>query len=465
MTTLDPAFVLAITKKALREWGKNTRLSDSAFCDFQLLKNKSEELSQSAARTSPQNLTGLVLQDGIKELSTQDEIGAEILEMRFSRGETLTKVAFDSNLSSDQVSRRQRIAIESLSNILFTLEMELRKKRLQSIEKRLPAKTYSKMFGHRKIISRILKQISNPEILGALAIIGLGGIGKSTLADYFIRKAISQNYFEDAIWVRAPNYRIKDSEISAMLTLEAITLEIAKYLLDEKIPPTNYPSEIKNALKNKPSIIVIDNLDFKFDNDRFLSSLLEYASPSIFVLTSRIRLPGTSDIYSVEVNELSYTESRSLMIHQAKMIGLENIASDIKSKSRLIYSAIGGNPLALKVTIGLLEILPLREVLHDLTKTRIERIEDLYRGVFLQSWMTLSTEARKLLGIMPLVGEAGGTLKHLNAISRLPDNLLLRSIQELANRCLIEKRGSIDSTRYGIHKLTDAFLRSEIIKT
>lgn len=463
MATIDQSSILEFTKKALRNWRNITILSDSPFCDFQIFKAKNEEKSQTASRTDGQNLTGIILQDGIGRLSAQDKLGAEILDMRFSKGETITKVAFQLNLSPDQVSRRQRIAIKSLSIILLAQEEGLRKKKALAIEKRLPAKTYSKMFGHRKLYSRIMDQIVNPDISSAVAIIGLGGIGKSTIADFIMREAISQNYFEDAIWMRAPNYRIEDSEISAMLTFEAIILEIAKHLLDEKIPPTNYPSEVKSVLKNKPCIIVVDNLDFNFDNDKFISSLLEYASLSKFILTSRNRLSGISNIYSAEVTELTYSESTSLMIHQAKLIGLDNIAKDIISKSRLIYNVIGGNPLALKVTIGLLEILPLSEVLGDLTNSRIGLVEDLYQGIFLQSWKTLSSESRKLLSIMPIVGESGGTLEHLQAVSRLPDNFLLRSIQELANRCLIERRGSIDAARYGIHKLTDAFLRSEII--
>ncbi len=68
-----------------------------------------------------------------------------------------------------------------------------------------------------------------------------------------------------------------------------------------------------------------------------------------------------------------------------------------------------------------------------------------------------------LLQAMPLVSGAGATADYLQEISGLSAGQLWPAIQELRKRSLLEVRGDIREKRYGIHRLTETFLRTEII--
>jgi hypothetical protein len=128
-----------------------------------------------------------------------------------------------------------------------------------------------------------------------------------------------------------------------------------------------------------------------------------------------------------------------------------------------IFRVTGGNPLALKMVTSLAAVLPLPAVLADLGRGRAGPIEDLYRNIYWEAWRALSDEARALLQAMPLVSEAGALPKQLLAISGLSEADLWPAITELVSRSLLEVRGTMQERRYGIHRLTETFLRTEII--
>jgi hypothetical protein len=123
----------------------------------------------------------------------------------------------------------------------------------------------------------------------------------------------------------------------------------------------------------------------------------------------------------------------------------------------------GGNPLAIKLVVSLAAVLPLAQSLADLVKGQPGPIEDLYRRIYWRAWHTLSSEARALLQAMPLVAELGATIQQMQAISGLAERQLLPAILELVARSLLEVRGPAWDKLYGIHRLTESFLRTEII--
>ena len=107
--------------------------------------------------------------------------------------------------------------------------------------------------------------------------------------------------------------------------------------------------------------------------------------------------------------------------------------------------------------------MPLAEALAGLKQSRPGQIEKLYRHIYWKTWQTLSQEACALLQAMPLISEMGGPPGYLRTISGLTEAQLWPAIQELRRRSLLEVRGSLQEKRYGIHRLTETFLRTEII--
>lgn len=128
-----------------------------------------------------------------------------------------------------------------------------------------------------------------------------------------------------------------------------------------------------------------------------------------------------------------------------------------------IYSRTGGNPLALKLTVGLLHAWPLETVLTSLDQGPGGDVEALYRHIFESSWQTLSPDAHQLLQAMPLAGDKGAEINQLQTISGLAEIKLREAIKELVTRSLIEMRTSSEQPCYGIHGLTDTFLRGQLL--
>lgn len=452
------------TYNALRNIGKTVELVENPFTKFQLYKLKRKELLKAGMRGNFHGAINNILQEGINKLHSQDDLGANILDLRFSKGETIVKVGHVLNLSADQISRRQRQAIASLSKIIWAKEKELRQLEKSRITNLLPAKSYSKIFGQGRLVSKIINQLRKEGRPNIIFIVGLGGIGKSTLADYVVRKIIGEIQLEEVFWIRPQNYRLNNPSALATLAVESLTLEIAKHIFHKEIPPIDYPLELRKYLASARCIIVIDNLDSEMNLAKFVSQLLIFSPHTKIIITARARVSGFSKIYYANVNELSLHAATSLMVHQANSIGLMNLGEEISNRSKHLYNITGGNPLAIKLAIGMLEILPLREVLHSLKRITIGTIEDLYHGIYSISWKTLSSDAKKLLRAMPLTGEAGATIRHLHKITEMTKGEIINSLQELSNRSLVEYRGTLESKRYGIHKLTETFLRNEILK-
>jgi len=64
---------------------------------------------------------------------------------------------------------------------------------------------------------------------------------------------------------------------------------------------------------------------------------------------------------------------------------------------------------------------------------------------------------------MPLIAEAGALPEQMRAISNLSEERFWPAVSELISRSLLEIKGTIHERRYGIHRLTETFLRTEII--
>ena len=113
------------TIKALRNWHNASNDLDVPFGNYQSFKHKQIELSGNRKRIGSGIAQAKILDEGIEKLHAQDKLGAEILNMRFSKGEKILKVGHVLNLSADQVSRRQSKAILSLSKILLSAPLPI----------------------------------------------------------------------------------------------------------------------------------------------------------------------------------------------------------------------------------------------------------------------------------------------------------------------------------------------------
>ena len=408
--------------------------------------------------------TNKLLLEGIDALEAHDQTGAQVLRLRFSENNKIMAVAHTMNVSDHTVSRIQKAAIEQLAQIIYEQEIALREQQAQELESHLPPSEYTHLFGVKEAKMELMAHLLQADVPWVVTLVGIGGIGKTSLADMVARRVIREFVFDKVIWLRMEPQTMDGRFPSHEQTYKKIITELAQYLWPEmatSLPLDQRLVQVRQALKACAHLIVIDNLEA--DTSYLLAHLNDLANPSKFLLTSRTRPAKRAHSFNFSLNELSLPDASSLIRHHAREIGVQALADTNDDDIATIYDLTGGNPLALKLVVSLLDVLPLPKILADLNQGQQGPAKDLYKHIYWQTWQILSQEARSLLQAMPLVSKAGGLPDYLQEISFLSTEQLWSAIQELRKRSLLEVRGTIREKQYGIHRLTETFLRTEII--
>ncbi len=450
---------------ALKGWHKNSEKPESLLNDSMLVRR---QLDQKANQLQQRFATNKVLHDGVNRLKMRNEVEAEILQKRFHDGSSINRTANSLGLGDDQLNRRQREAITNLWKILSGQEEELRAQLQEEIERSLPTPSYKQLFGFDKIQPDLVAQLANPSGHNVICITGIGGIGKTSLADSAVRAIIPHFYFDNIIWLHIDSTLINGSSITSDLILDVVSAELVRKLLPDLKEPLvrdERHQRIRSVLTQNPYFVVIDNVETNADTSVLLQHLGSWAgSMSKFLVTTRTRLTGQAAILSYDLSELSEKDAAKLIKQQAKERKLHDFANDVESVIADIYEATGGNPLALKLVVSLVSFMPLTHVLKNLYQgDTTDDVGKMYTRIYWQAWQTLTDNARDLLQAMPLVGEEGGEVEQLEAVSGLTNGTIWAAITDLLNRSLIEVRGDYRQRLYGIHRLTMTFLQTEII--
>jgi hypothetical protein len=330
------------------------------------------------------------------------------------------------------------------------------------MEASLQPRQYAHLFGVEQIQAQVVEHLSGPDLPWVVVIAGIGGIGKTALADAVVRYLGERFKFEQVIWLRSPASQAALSN-TIFDDLIAKLWDVLSSQQPRAISSEERIAQVRAFLKQQQILIVIDNLETEADTIYLLDHLNDLASPSKFLITSRTRPPGRAAVMTFSLGELSPGDTLELLRHHAGIVGLQELVNTTKTQMELIYDVVGGNPLALKLVVGLALVQPLSQILSDLMKSRSGEIEELYRHIFLKTWQTLSSPAQALLQAMPLVAESGALPAQMQAISKLPETQFWSAVSELAERSLLEIRGTAWERRYGIHRLTETFLRTDII--
>lgn len=409
--------------------------------------------------------TNEILLAGIDILEALDPTSALVLRLRFPENEKIMTVAHKLNMSEHTISRLQKAAIGRLAEVIYDQEMSLREQQAQEMEAHLPPSEYTRLFGiddAKVALATHLLQTNAPWVV---TLVGIGGIGKTALADSVTRQVIREFAFDQVIWIRTEPQTMSGRFLSQEHTYEAIIHKLAQHFWPQtatSLTLDKHIVQVRQALKARPYLIIIDNLET--DTSHLMIHLNDLANPSKILLTSRNRPDKQAHTFNFSLNELSLPAATDFIRHYSQEIGILTLAEANSEDIASIYSLTGGNPLALKLVVSLLDVLPLPQILSDLDKGQRGPAEDLYKYIYWQTWQILSKEARALLQAMPLVSESGALPDYLQKIAGLTTGQLWLAIQELRRRSLLEVRGSIQEKRYGVHRLTKAFLHTQIIR-
>lgn len=340
------------------------------------------------------------------------------------------------------------------------------------LEKRLDLPPAVKLVGVKNYLSQLKNVISSPNAPWVVCIDGMGGIGKTSLANALVRQPALAKQFAGVAWVSAkkqsyvPGGGIVQSTTEPVLSVEALVDNLLSQL-DSTLSLTYSAPQKKAALtellKQTPYLIAVDNLETVDDYQALLPTLLKLTNPSKVLLTSRVSLRTHTDVFTLTLDELDRPKAIQLIKYEAKTRNQAIILTAPESYFDDIYEVIGGNPLALKLIVGQMSVLALDQVLDNLKQAQGKEMQELYNFLYWQAWHLLSLTSQQVFLAMPLT--ALGTIEQLSAITRLNSYEVSQALQQLAELSLVQIRGDdLNERRYSVHSLTETFLLSEAIK-
>lgn len=427
--------------------------------------------ARAVPHTSDRLATNQVLLRALQALEQTHSPETVILRQRYLDGKSAHSVANRVNLSEATLFRRQNEGLVLLTAIIQRQEDAARAGRLNALTARLEVSTYTRLIGVDTHLARLMAVLAAPEPPWLLAFEGTGGIGKTSLADALIRQWIDTNLDAEVGWVSARTQAfslggaIRPIEKPA-LTADALVDALVGQLLPglELRPPTERLAALRSCLKEKAHVIVVDNLETVLDVSSLLPMLRDLANPTRFVLTSRQSLFEEADIFHYPIPELDEPNALAFVRWEAALRNLPALQLAADHDLQPIYDTVGGNPLALRLVVGLTHTHALDTVLADLTAARGTTIENLYLFIYRRAWEQLDDATRAAFLAMPLVSARGGTIDFLADVSDLDVSAVRAALERLVALNLVDSRGDLHTRRYTIHNLTRTFLQEQVAR-
>lgn len=331
-------------------------------------------------------------------------------------------------------------------------------------ETALPSPSYSRLFGVTETVDHILTLLATPQSPHLLLIVGLGGIGKTAVADAAARQAIQQMTFAQVVWLTVENLpQDKARKIQDHTVLTNVANALAEKILpgsSHNANPQRLLARVRSKLKNARYLVIIDNLEDPDDLNQLLVQLQALTAPSKFLITARRYPAPDSEVYTLALPELARTDAVEMLKYQVDTSGTGTFQPIAEKDLLAVYNVVGGHPLALRLIPRLARVYSLSQITAGWQTGEPNYINQIYQNVYDAFWRTLNREEKRLFLAMPVAAQIGVTSEHLQFVSGLSGRTFWPALTKLVDLCLIEPRGSLQVRRYGIHSLTTHYLQA-----
>ncbi len=455
--------------EALRVWhGNETQNWPLAHLRIGLEATRNEEAFSSLAEGGPSAQNRAILSWGLAVLRSVSPEAEDLLRERFEHRRDVLAVANRLNVSESSIYYRQRQALNQLTDILNSLEESSAINWRERMISRLELPSYFKLVGVEQARQALLAALAADSEHFIISIDGLGGMGKTALADQVTRDVVEAMQFDEIAWTTA-----KQTHLSTLgrLKVESGRPSLTFPLLIDKladqfeIPMGSFTSQLqrqkitKQYLRERACLVVIDNLETVADYRSLLPFLRKWTNPSKFLLTSRFRLLDEADVFSLSQKELTAEAAFELIRQEAGRTGFTSLAASDEAELKQIFDAVGGNPLALKLIVGQLKFRSLPRVLSRFEQDSGEQNRDeLFEYIYREIWETLQDDSKMTLLALTQAGTTGFTFEHLVDVSGLNESVVDGCLEKLILLSLVDIGGNLVERRYRLHRLTEVFL-------
>ncbi|XP_043814459.1 putative disease resistance protein RGA3 [Manihot esculenta] len=291
-----------------------------------------------------------------------DDFATEALRRRVMTGNRMTKEVCLFFSSSNQLvygfkmGHKIKAIRERLADIegdrKFKLEVRTDQERIawrDQTESSLPEVVIGRE-GDKKAITELVLSSNGEECVSVLSIVGMGGLGKTTLAQIIFNDELIKNSFERRIWVCVSD------PFDVKMVVRKI-LESATEKKPEDLELEALKSQLGRIIDGKKYLLVLDDVwnenREKWQNLKRL--LVGGSSGSKILITTRSKkVADISSTMAPHVLEgLSRDESWSLFLHVA-LEGQEPKHANVREIGEEILKKCCGVPLAIKTIASLL---------------------------------------------------------------------------------------------------------------
>jgi hypothetical protein len=302
--------------------------------------------------------TNQVLLQALTQLAIHHTDEAELLRVRYLDANTVQLLAIRRNVAEATIYSQQQRAIALLTTVIHQLEQSAHSERRAMLENRLPPPTYSALVGVEHQIEHLARLMISSDMPRLIMLDGIGGIGKTSLADALLRVLIAEDSFADVAWISAQRQIFHlDGSLRQIprpaLTVESFIDELADIVLPESqrqgLDRDRRLAALQARLARRDHCVVLDNLEMMVDAERLLSILPRLAGHSRFLLLSRHSFYAEPGIYHLRVPELAEADALRLVRQEARQRNLPELAAAADAELRPIHSAVGGQPAGLAV--------------------------------------------------------------------------------------------------------------------
>ncbi len=410
--------------------------------------------------------------------------GWSTLYHRYFTGQPLTAaVLADAAFRSESIlNRAKKPMYQQLAQIL--LEAGTSRTAPLPVTQIPPVEYPNGFFGRETALRDLTDQLSDPLGAGMIGIEGMGGIGKTALAQEILRTLAENGQLtQPTIWIkvraRGPQWLTSLRQITAQdqatRNLTLVLAHLINYLGQRSwlgLPLDEQLILVESALAAyacKPHMIVVDNLETETDAHLIPASLhpLAEAGAARLIITSRHALDFPF-LARTLLRELSYTESKAL-INSELPAGRARITD---AEMHAIYDeGVGGNPLALKLVAGQLSTgSALADVLATIKNAQSANAQAMFNRIYQRIWDELfDGPAREVLYYFMLTTLSAGkdyaSLKaEAPAALRMSPEAFERALNLIKNYKLFEISGTYENPVYQLHSLTIDFVRRQRLR-